>query len=135
MNLGNELYSMLSRLSRQHYLLLTELPTLLIIKDIDYSLEFSNSYTGKVHLNVPIINFPFVMPLNSALEQLQHQLFNSFLLTIECNTISIFIDSNSLFKVFDSHSRDLFGMLHPHGSCVLLEFDSLTKFMEYQMFM
>ena len=135
MNLGNELYSMLSRLSRQHYLLLTELPTLLTIKNIGYSLEFSNSYTGNVHLNVPIINFPFVMPLNSALEQLQHQQFNSFLLTIECNTISIFIDNNSLFKVFYSHSRDLFGMPHPHGSCVLLEFDSLTKFMEYLMFM
>jgi hypothetical protein len=28
MNLGNELYSMLSRISRQSYLLLTELPTM-----------------------------------------------------------------------------------------------------------
>ena len=79
MNLGNELYSMLSRLSRQHYLLLTELPTMLTIKDTDYSLECSDSYTGNVHSNVPIMNCPFVMPLNSALERLKHEQFNSFL--------------------------------------------------------
>ena len=71
------------------------------------------------------------MPLDSALEQLQQESFNSFLLTIEYNTVSIFIDSNNLLKVFDSHARDSFGMPHPLGTCVLLEFDSITNLIEY----
>ena len=49
MSLGNELYSMLSRLSRQTYLLLTELPTMVTVEDTDYSLEFSESYTANLH--------------------------------------------------------------------------------------
>jgi hypothetical protein len=40
---GNELYSMLSRISRQSYLLLTELPTMVTVEDTDYSFEFSES--------------------------------------------------------------------------------------------
>jgi hypothetical protein len=71
------------------------------------------------------------MPLDSALEQLQQQSFNLFLLTIEYNTVSIFTDSNGLLKVFDSHARDSFGMPHPHGTCVLFQFDSISNLTEY----
>jgi hypothetical protein len=39
MNLGNELYSMLSRLTRQSYLLLTELPTMVTVEDTNYSVQ------------------------------------------------------------------------------------------------
>ena len=54
-------------------------------------------------------------------------------MTIEQNTISIFIYSNGILKVFDSHARDLFGMPHRHGNgtCVLLEFDSISDLTEY----
>ena len=72
-----------------------------------------------------------VMPLDSALEQLQRETFSTFLLTIEQNTVSIFTDSNGLLKVFDSHARDSFGMPHPCGTCVLLEFDSVNDLTEY----
>ena len=75
------------------------------------------------------------MPLDSALEQLQQEAFNLFLLTIEHNTISIFSDTNGLLKVFDSHARDSFGMPHPQGTCVLLEFDSISNLTEYFKFM
>ncbi len=78
-----------------------------------------------------IQSMPFVMPLDSALEQLQQEAFSCFLLTIEYNTVSIFTDSNGLLKVFDSHARDSFGMPHPHGTCVLLEFDSIRNLTEY----
>jgi hypothetical protein len=135
MHTGNELYTALSRLSRQTYLLLTELPTMVTVQDTDYSLEFSESYTGNVNLNMNE-NIPFVMPLDSALEQLQQETFNSFLLAIEYNTVSIFtvsifIASNGLLKIFDSHARDSFGMPHPHGTCVILEFDSIRNLTEY----
>ena len=71
------------------------------------------------------------MLLDSALEQLKQQTFNSFLLTIEYNTVSIFTTSDSLLKIFDSYARDSSGMPHPLGTCVLLEFDSIKNLTGY----
>ncbi|CAB3995693.1 ATP-dependent DNA helicase PIF1 [Paramuricea clavata] len=135
MKFGDELYSILSSLSKQRYLLLTELPTMLTLGDTNYSLELSESYSGNLHLDAVNENIPFVMPINAALEQLGQEQFNSFLLTIELNTVAIFIENNNLFKVFDSHARDLYGMPHPCGSCVLLKFDSIWKLTEYFKFL
>ena len=135
MNLGNQLYSTLSRLSRQMYLLLEELPTMVTVEDTDYSIELSQSYNGNLHLPVMSESVPFVMPLDSALQQLQQETFHLFLLTIEYNTVSIITESNGIIKVFDSHARDSFGMPHPHGTCVLLEFDSVRNLIEYFKFL
>ena len=96
MNLGNQLYSTLSRLSRQMYLLLEELPTMVSVEDYNYSIECSQSYTGNLHLPVMNESVSFVMPLDSALQQLQQEGFHSYLVTIEYNTVSTFIESNSL---------------------------------------
>ena len=50
MNIGNELYSGLSRLSRQTFLLLTELPEVLNVFNTDYKqLQYSSSYSGTVN--------------------------------------------------------------------------------------
>ena len=49
MNIGNELYSGLSSLSRQSYLLLTEVPEMIIVFNINYQLQYSPSYTGNIH--------------------------------------------------------------------------------------
>ena len=86
MNLGNELYSMLSRMSRQSYLLLTELPTMVYYlrnypQWYSYSFEFSESYTATVifiSLYTASESIPFVMPLDSALEQLRQETFHLF---------------------------------------------------------
>jgi hypothetical protein len=48
MNIGNELYSNLSCLARQSFLLFSELPSQLTIFDTDYILEYSESYSGNV---------------------------------------------------------------------------------------
>ena len=66
------------------------------------------------------------MPLYCALQSLIQESYNSFLLTIECNTLSIYIIPNGLLKILDSHARDSFGMAHSHGTCVLLEVNSKT---------
>ena len=131
MNFGNQLYSALSRLSKQVYLLLHKLHTVITVEDTDYSIELSQSYTGNLHLSVMNESVQFVMPLDSALEQLQQEAFHSFLLTIEYNTVSIFAELNGIVKVFDSHARDSFGMPHPNGTCVFLEFDSVRNLIEY----
>jgi len=46
MNIGNQLYSSLSHLTRQSFLMQTELPTLLNVFEIDYELQYSESYTA-----------------------------------------------------------------------------------------
>ena len=121
MNIGNELYSALSRSSRQTYLLLTELPTMATVLNTNYQLEFSESYSGNLHAATLNENIPYVMPLYCALQSLIQESYNSFLLTIGCNTVSIYIIPNGLLKILDSHARDSFGMAHSHGTCVLLE--------------
>ena len=57
--------------------------------------------------------------------------YNSFLLTIECNTVAIHHTLDGTFKVFDSHARDSFGMAHPQGTCVLLHVQEINKLVEY----
>ena len=105
------------------------------VEDYDYSIELSPSYTGNLYLPAMNESVPFVMPLDSALQQLQQEAFHSFLLTIEYNTVSIFSESTGVIKVFDSHARDSFGMPHPHGTCVVLEFDSVDNLIEYLKFL
>ena len=67
----------------------------------------------------------------SAFEYLIRENYNSFILTIGCITVSIYVTTNGIFKIFDSHAKDAFGMGHPQGTCVLLEVQSLNKLIEY----
>lgn len=48
MNIGNQLYSGLSRLTRQSYLLLKETPELITVLNKNFQLQYSPSYTGAV---------------------------------------------------------------------------------------
>ena len=48
MNFGNQLYSSLSQLARQSYLMQTELPKMLNVFEADYQLEYSDSYSGTI---------------------------------------------------------------------------------------
>ena len=54
MNIGNQLYSSLSRIARQAYLMQSELPTALNVFDSDYQLEYSESYSGTVRQQIAI---------------------------------------------------------------------------------
>ena len=55
MNIGNQLYSTLSQLSRQSFLMYTDLPTLLNVSETDYDLQYSESYTGTIHEEISIL--------------------------------------------------------------------------------
>ncbi|KAJ7323104.1 hypothetical protein OS493_032389 [Desmophyllum pertusum] len=102
MDLGNELYTHLSNLTGQDFLMLSDL-------------------TGDDQC----------VPLVEAFQLCIEQNFKCFLLTIVSNTVAIFQMENGAFKVFDSHSRDLSGNCHPHGTCVLLEIASVDRLVEY----
>ena len=116
MNTGNELYSFLSKSSRKTFLMLSELPTTIIMYDTHFEVSFSESYTCPIHVDENAIctinNFQYCMPLQNAIETLIAENFLHFLLTINCTTIAIQLISSSIFKVFDSHARDSFGMTH-----------------------
>ena len=52
MNIGNPLYSALSKCLKERYLLLKELHPMVTVEDAEYSIELSQSYTGDLHLSV-----------------------------------------------------------------------------------
>ena len=54
MHIGSKLYSSLSQLSRQSFLLLADLPSMLTVQEKDYQLEYSESYLGNVHVELTI---------------------------------------------------------------------------------
>ena len=131
MDIGNQLYSSLSRLASQTYLLQTELPTMLNVFEADYQLHYSESYTGTVHQDTTIEGYEYCTSLYRAFDSLISQDYNNFILTVGSIGVAIYRDGNAGFKIFDSHARDLCGRAHPEGTCVLLELPSLDSLLQY----
>ena len=132
MNAGDNLYTTISQSTGQNFLLLTELPRMIRMFENQYELHYSESYTGRLFGNLPSIEgFPYCVTLTEAFNSLLVQNFMSFILTIGCNAVAVFCLSHDTFKVFDSHSRDSFGMEHPNGKCVLIEIHTVRNLVEY----
>ena len=68
MNTGNEFYSGLSSLSRESYLLLTEVPEMLIVFNINYQLQYSPSYTGNIHGTCEVQDFNYCVSFANAMQ-------------------------------------------------------------------
>ena len=70
MHIGNQLYtcSSLSQLSRQSFLLLTDLLSMLTVLEDDFQLEYSESYLGNVHGEPTIEGYQYCMGLKRAFE-------------------------------------------------------------------
>ena len=132
MHTGNQLYSSLSQLARCSYLLLTELPAMLIVAEENFRLEYSASYSGNVHGEATIEGYEYCLGLKRAFESLISQQYRSFILTVGCITVSIvYCVYNGHFKVFDSHARDIYGKSHRQGTCVLLDIPSKDNLIQY----
>ena len=72
------------------------------------------------------------MSLVNALETLLEESYNAFLLTIQCNTVAIYCTTDGKYKIFrDIYIRDSCGMIHPQGTCVLLELQTLNSLLNY----
>lgn len=90
----------------QTVLLLCELPENVSVFNTNVSLQYNESFTGNINAHL----------MNSTTQT--HQIYNqvesifycmnyeSCLLTDACNTAAIFKTDSSLFKCFDSHSRN-----------------------------
>ena len=57
--------------------------------------------------------------------------YHAFILTVDIYTVAIYCLPNEGYKVFDPHSRDLFGMAHPYGAHTLIEIDMLMNLLQY----
>ena len=82
MNIGNQLYSSLSQLARQAYLMQPELPAALNVVDTDYQLEYSESYSGAVHEEVNIEGYQYSTSLQRSFESLISESYTNFILTV-----------------------------------------------------
>ena len=91
MNIGNELYSGLSSLSRESYLLLTEVPEMVIVFNINYQLQYSPSYTDTIHGTCEVQDFNYCVSFANAMQALLGKNYNSFLLTILSTTVGFIV--------------------------------------------
>ena len=55
----------------------------------------------------------------------------AFILTIDSNAVCIFSTNDGKYKIFHSHSRDIYGRNHPQGTCVLLEAPNINNVILY----
>ena len=92
-----------------------------IVVDTDYQLEFSESYSGTVHLETTIEGYQCCTSLWRSFESLIPESYANFILTVRCIAVATFCNSNMGFKIFDSYARDLYGRRQLQGTCVLLE--------------
>ena len=113
------------------YLLLTDVPVMVSIFDKVCTLQYSESLSGSLFMTLN--NGPY-MTLKNALVQVFLNFqgnYNCCLITIGIQTVAIFKNSGQSFKIFDSHSRDLHGMPHSYGRCILLNIEGLDNLVTY----
>ena len=113
------------------YLLLTDVPDMVSIFDKVYSLQYSESFTGSLFMTSNI--GPYMSLRNSLLEVFSNSQwnYNCCLVTIGINTVAVFKNSEQSFKIFDSHSRDLYGMPDSFGRCTLVHIERLENVASY----
>ena len=87
MNNRNQLYSILSQLTKQSFIMQTELPTLLNVLETDYELQYSQSYTGTIHQEATIEGYQHCTSLDRAFQSLISENLNNFVLTRGCTAV------------------------------------------------
>ena len=128
---GNSLYTCINKSTNKTFLLLTDVPEMLSVSDKIYYLQYSDSYAGDLFRTTN--NLPYYS-LENALNSLflnSELNYQHCLLTIDCNTVAIFKTTEGNFKIFDSHSRDSYGIPHPFGKCVLVFVEGINKLVIY----
>ena len=116
----------------KNYLLLTDVPEFVELKNITFHLEYSDSFSRGLFMTVN--NYPFVT-LENALNEVFHSLnYKSYLLTIGMNTVAVMMPFPDVFKVFDSHSRDLYVMPSMSGYCVLTSVEGIQNLQLFNIF-
>ena len=129
LNCGNNLYSIISQSINKSYLLLTDVPEFVDIDNHAFNLQYSDSFSEALHMSED--SLPHVTLEHSLNEVFVSLHYNSCLLTIGVNTVAIMMPFPGVFKVFDSHSRNVFGRPSPLGYCVLISIEGIESLGEY----
>ena len=108
-------------------LLLSYIPKMVSVDDKVFGLQYSTSLSGdvfKIFDHEPFYTLKTALNKILSLQEMNHQ---HCLLTIDCNTVAICMTSERTFKIFDSHSRDSYGIPDPFGKCVLIHVQALDN--------
>ena len=128
LTIGNTLYtSIRCSVQTNDYLLLTDVPSMVSIYNKVFTLQYSDSLAGSLHLTS---NHGPYMSLEDSLRQVFLN-YNCCLLTVGISTIAVFKNSERSFKIFDSHSKDLLGMPSSFGKCTLLYIEGVENLVSY----
>ena len=84
-----------------------KLPTVLKVFDTDYQLEYSENYS--IDQETAIEGYQYCNSLQKAYESLISENYTNFILTVRCIAFATHCYSNMGFKIFYSHTRDLYG--------------------------
>ena len=125
--IGNNLYTYIHNSIGKDYLLLSDVPEIVSVDNKVYCLQYSVSFSGDVFKIFG--DEPFYI-LKTALNEIFSPTelnYRHCLLTIDCNTVAICMIFEGTFKIFDSHSRDLYGIPDPFGKCVLIYVENLEN--------
>ena len=125
--IGNNLYTCIHNSVNKDFLLLSDVPEMVSVDNKVYCLQYSASFSGdvfKIFDDEPFYTLKTALNKIFSPTELNYQ---HCLLTIDCNTVAIFMISEGKFKIFDSHSRDLHGIPDPFGRCVLIHVESLDN--------
>ncbi|CAB4003438.1 ATP-dependent DNA helicase PIF1 [Paramuricea clavata] len=126
---ANNLYAIISQHIQKDFLLLTDVPEILSINNDTFNLEYSDSFSGALWMEYN--NEPYV-----TLEHAFHEVFDAgnykaCLLTIRANTVAVLMPFPDVFKVFDSHSRDMHGMPAAMGYSVLVSIEGIQNLIHF----
>lgn len=125
---GNILYTIISSILKD-FLLLTEVPEILSIGNDTFSLVYSDSFFGALWMDQN--NGPYV-----TLEHAFHEVFDAgnykaVLLTVGASTVAVLMPFPHVFRVFDSHSRNMHGMLVAVGYSVLVSIEGIQNLVRF----
>jgi hypothetical protein len=127
---ANNLYAIISQHIQKDFLLLTDVPEILPINNDTFNLEYcSDSFSGALWMEYN--NEPYV-----TLEHAFHEVFDAgnyraCLLIIQANTVAVLMPFPDVFKVFDSHSRDMHGMPAAMGYSVLVSIEGIQNLIHF----
>ena len=93
----------------------------------NYWLIYNPSYTVTIHNISTLEGRNYSTSFENAMQTLTVKNFISFLLTVGCITVGIYCIGVGGYRIFDSHSRYVYGMAHPQGTRVLLEVPTLHE--------
>ena len=97
-NIGNLFYSSFSQLTRQAFLMQSELPTALHVFDTNYQLEYSESYSGTVHQETTIEGDQYCTSLWRAFESHISKNYTNYIITLRCIAVTTYCNSKMGFK-------------------------------------